>query len=703
MAVVVAPVLAHQVEPPQSVVASSQAVTATGTVAELTVHTLGGEELRYFGLKLDLGDTYALNGSGLDTLSRGLHVSATGTVAGKVFSVYFIADPQGGSQARTAAKSLVRRTITGTLAVYHKDFFDEGRGEFGLAVGDASGQMTLLNVVTIPDSLQIGMQVTVDGTLALDGSSLDVETISVVALPPARLDTVAGAPITNTVLVIPIRFSDNGGDPFNSGQVDTEFQTRVAPYYQEVSYGQQLLNISVACATPPVPAQCAGKTDANGWLQSASTTPASCDFTQMGILANAAATAAGYDTTTSSHKFVYYVLPSISSCGWAGLAYVGYSWQAWSNGYNALWVYGHELGHNFGLWHAGSVDCGAQVITTGCSVSEYGDPFDLMGNIRQMHFNSMQKLRLGWIPASSVKAHTTGTQTYVLSPIETGGQPVYAVTVQASTTRKYWVEFRQPIGFDAPLASLPNLGAQVRVSAPFESSSGSDDTQLLDMTPGSGGGFDDAALMQGLSYTDSTYGITLHVNSANASALSLTVTTAGATPPAALQSAVSRKLHGTTGTFNMPLTLTPLTNPSTEPRQGPAQTIVFTFNKPIAGATAAVTEGVATAAAPTFSGNDVIVNLTGVTNAQYVTVALTNISSSDGTTGGTGTVRVGFLAGDVNQSRAVTVSDVGLVNAAVAQLVTATNYLMDINASGTLTISDKGLANNFVTTVLPAP
>ena len=52
-------------------------------------------------------------------------------------------------------------------------------------------------------------------------------------------------------------------------------------------------------------------------------------------------------------------------------------------------------------------------------------------------------------------------------------------------------------------------------------------------------------------------------------------------------------------------------------------------------------------------------------------------------------IRVGFLAGDVNQNRVVTLGDLGLVNAQVAQPVTAANYLKDVNASGTLTLADK--------------
>jgi len=172
--------------------------------------------------------------------------------------------------------------------------------------------------------------------------------------------------------------------------------------------------------------------------------------------------------------------------------------------------------------------------------------------------------------------------------------------------------------------------------------------------------------------------------------------------PPAMMSAVSRKVHGAAGTFDLPLGAV-ATNPTTEPRQGPAQSIVFTFDKPIGSAIATITEGTALAGAPTFNGNKVIVGLTGVNNQQYVKISLTAVAGTDGSTGGTGSVRVGFLAGDVNQNRVVTLSDLGLVNAQLAQSVTAANYLKDVNASGTLTLSDKGITNTNLTRALPAP
>ncbi len=80
-----------------------------------------------------------------------------------------------------------------------------------------------------------------------------------------------------------------------------------------------------------------------------------------------------------------------------------------------------------------------------------------------------------------------------------------------------------------------------------------------------------------------------------------------------------------------------------------------------------------------------------------------NVSAADGSSGGSGSIRVGFLQGDVNQSRVVTLSDLGQVNAQIAQFVTAVNYLMDVNASGTLSLADKGITNTQVTSALPTP
>ena len=191
-------------------------------------------------------------------------------------------------------------------------------------------------------------------------------------------------------------------------------------------------------------------------------------------------------------------------------------------------------------------------------------------------------------------------------------------------------------------------------------------------------------------------------NNGSTSAPLLQIVNPAGPPPAAVTRVMSRKTHDAAGVFDLPLSLIS-TDPTTEPRLGPAQTMVFQFDKPVVGGMAAVTEGISVVDTVTFTGNEMTVNLTGVSNQQYVTVAISNVVAADGGTGGSGTARIGYLAGDVSQNRVVTLADVGLVNAELAQPVTVSNYLKDINASGSLTVADKAIANANLTTALPAP
>jgi hypothetical protein len=173
-------------------------------------------------------------------------------------------------------------------------------------------------------------------------------------------------------------------------------------------------------------------------------------------------------------------------------------------------------------------------------------------------------------------------------------------------------------------------------------------------------------------------------------------------PAPVLLSAVIRKTHGVAGPFDLPLSLTP-TTPSTESRAGPSHTLVLTFNKPIISGMFGSSEGTAIVGLGTTAGNDVLLDYSGVTDKQYVTFTITNFASADGGVLPSGSVRVGFLFGDVNQSRQVTVADVGIVNGSLLQPVTAANFFRDVNVDGRLTVADKGLTNSVLLNKLPAP
>ena len=92
--------------------------------------------------------------------------------------------------------------------------------------------------------------------------------------------------------------------------------------------------------------------------------------------AKSAASAAGF--VLSNYTRFVYVFPA-NACTWWGLGSVGGNpSQAWIHskwGYT-LPVIGHEMGHNFGLYHSHSLECGSVPVAASCTQVEYGDQKD---------------------------------------------------------------------------------------------------------------------------------------------------------------------------------------------------------------------------------------------------------------------------------------------------------------------------------------
>ena len=408
----------------------------------------------------------------------------------------------------------------GILTIIHGDDFVQGKSSQTLVVHEDNGADTPVRFSGTPPGL--GKRISVTGAMAADGT-MDVSSTTVLSETTSS-QTLAAITTQNAIFIL-VKFLDTGSVPFTQADVQGVAVTNansVANFYPEVSYGKQGLNITV---TP--------------WLTASMNTSTSCDYTSIANAANSAATAAGY--TLSNYKNKFYVMPHNSSCGWMGLAYVGSPYQAWSNGYNSGQVYTHELGHNFGLYHAGSASC----LSSGCSVTEYGDPYDTMGNKAMMHYDSAQKAKLGWLASSAVVTHTGGTANYSLYPFEASGGATYAVKIAAASNRTYWLEYRQPLGFDASSTG----GVQFRVAAPFASSSGSDDTQIFNS------GFGLVGLPVGSTYTDATYGISVTVLSAGASGATIQVSSASLTASStALTSSINPAAQGSSVTFTASVT-----------------------------------------------------------------------------------------------------------------------------------------------------
>lgn len=161
-----------------------------------------------------------------------------------------------------------------------------------------------------------------------------------------------------------------------------------------------------------------------------------------------------------------------------------------------------------------------------------------------------------------------------------------------------------------------------------------------------------------------------------------------------LQSAVSRKTHGGAGTFDIPLPLTG--EPGVECRStGGAFTLVFTFSNSVVSGSASVTAGTGSVAgSPTFSANTMTVNLAGVADVQKLTVILNSVTDAFAQVLPDTTVSVNLLIGDINSSKAVNASDVGIVKAQSGVPLDATSFRSDVAVSGAINASDVGLVKS---------
>jgi arylsulfate sulfotransferase len=164
--------------------------------------------------------------------------------------------------------------------------------------------------------------------------------------------------------------------------------------------------------------------------------------------------------------------------------------------------------------------------------------------------------------------------------------------------------------------------------------------------------------------------------------------------------AVSRKTHGSAGTFDIDLPLTG--GKAIEPRAGNYQVVVtFATNVGVNGATVTPGNGgtASVSGAPIVSGHQITVNLTNVSSAQTLAVNLIGVTaagSSDNVS-----IPMSVLVGDVDASDIVDGNDVSAVQSQTRQPVTSANFRDDVNANGLLDGNDVSLTQGQTRTSLP--
>ena len=104
----------------------------------------------------------------------------------------------------------------------------------------------------------------------------------------------------------------------------------------------------------------------------------------------------------------------------------------------------------------------------------------------------------------------------------------------------------------------------------------------------------------------------------------------------------------------------------------------------------------------TISGDTYIVNLTGVCNADYVTVTLTNVNDSCGNhSDNVSSPDMGFLVGDTTADGSVNSADIGQTKSQSGHTVTTSNFREDVTVDGSINSADIGLVKSKSGTALP--
>ena len=169
-------------------------------------------------------------------------------------------------------------------------------------------------------------------------------------------------------------------------------------------------------------------------------------------------------------------------------------------------------------------------------------------------------------------------------------------------------------------------------------------------------------------------------------------------------SVASRKVHGITAfDINLPL----IGNPGVECRTGGASgdyQLIFSFANTLTSVgNASVTNGTGIVGSHMIDADahNYIVNLTGVSNAQVITVSLTNVNDSAGNSSSSVPISMGVLVGDTTGNGTVNASDVAQTKANSGQTMDASNFRTDVTVSGSINAADVGLVKSNVGMTLP--
>lgn len=291
-------------------------------------------------------------------------------------------------------------------------------------------------------------------------------------------------------------------------------------------------------------------------------------------LARQAALAGGVDVRL--YDRVLYVSADAVACGFAGEAPISSSPLG-----KGTWIYlndslstrvaAHEWGHTYGLMHAASTRCKSGsvnvAISSSCTDTEYGDPFDTMGMGSAPWFQGFNRVALGLLPLAGGETTASSAGRYVVGALAQSSTGVRMLRVPRPDGTYLGLELRKPYGLFETWSSTAAIvtGVTVRILPGQFTCCSQPLTRLVDAHP-STTTFSDAPLARGESLTDPVSQATVSVVSVGSDSATVDVTFPGASEPdpaPATPPTTTTPVTPPPPTTTTPVTPSPTTTPAT--------------------------------------------------------------------------------------------------------------------------------------------